>query len=298
MLQTSTEAKTFKTNGAKDPKGEFANELLDCIKKSAEPQRWLITPEMAQVMLRWNDRNRLLSKPKATHYAQIISEGRWVFNTIPIVFSSERLIDGQHRLRGCIEAGVPIEALVTFGAPDDAFTTIDTGKSRTAGDIFGIYGVSNCNNIAAATRWVYFYDQGSVMFTAGGPREMIDHPSLYAFYQQNKSIQKSMPIGHAFRKSRLAMPSLMMGVHYVCARKSRKQADEFFTKVADGIGFAGTSDPAYRLRKRLLDNAISQEKMNRRQVAALAIKAWNAFRSDRDTGALTYRAGEKFPRAI
>ena len=61
-------------------------------------ERWQITPEMAETMLEWNDRNRPIEAGKVKRFAQAMVEGRWPYTGQTISFSKQRLLDGQHRL--------------------------------------------------------------------------------------------------------------------------------------------------------------------------------------------------------
>lgn len=46
-----------------------------------------------------------------------------------------------HRLAACIQAGVPFQTVLIEGVKHETWTTIDTGKTRSAGDVFGIMGL-------------------------------------------------------------------------------------------------------------------------------------------------------------
>lgn len=260
-------------------------------------ERMTITPAIAKVMLEWNDRNRPVSSATVKKYAAAIAAGRWAYTGEPIIFSGERLIDGQHRLEAVIQSGQAIEALIVFGAPDDAFAFIDVGKTRTASDIFAINGVKNWTLMAAAIVWVAGYERGTIGAAAKGGA--MDHQQLYDEYMLHEGMQESAWVGHSFAQSRLASPSTMVAFHYLCARKSRRAADEFFQRVADGIGFTSKNDPAYKLHRRLMDSVTKEEKrLNRKSVAAITVKAWNAARLGRKAVSLTFTPDEKFPRII
>lgn len=279
----------------------FAKKLRWAIEGSKSlAEKWTITPEIAgEILSTWNDRNRPMSKGLVSQYAGSIAAGRWKFTGEPIIFSSVRLIDGQHRLAACVHAGVAIEALVVFGAPDDAFPFIDVGKTRAASDVFAINGVKNAKLMAAAIQWVIGYER-NILGTAstGHMLTRMDREELYQAYLGHEKLQDSAWVGSLFAPTRLASPSTIVAIHYLAARKSKKEADEFFRKVAEGLGFGGKKDPAYRLYQRLIDTATSQEKLGRKQLAALVIKAWNANRLGRDVGTLKYSPDETFPKVI
>jgi len=278
--------------------GGFTKRLRWKIKAGdTAPERLTITPAMAEAMLEWNDRNRPMTRPVVEKYARLMAAGRWRYTGEAIIFSSERLIDGQHRLAACVRSGHAFEALVVYNAPDEAFSFIDVGRARTASDVFAIHGVKNWPLMAAAIKWVVGYESNAMVAAAKSSQD-IDHATLYEAFLAHPGLQESAWVGHLFAQNRLSMPSLMVALHYLAARKNRKDADDFFRKVGDGLGFVGKKDPAHRLHKRLTDSAIAQEKLGRKQIAALTIKAWNAHRLGRDVGTLKYAADETFPKVI
>jgi hypothetical protein len=263
-----------------------------------DSERFRITPAMAEIMLQWNVRNRPLTDSLVKRYTRLMKGGRWSYTGEPLIFSTERLLDGQHRLAACVASGQAIEALVVFGAPDSAFAFIDVGKTRTAANIFAINGVSNHAIMAAAIQWIVGYEGGGMMSGAATGHVGMDHDALYAEYLKHDGLQDSAWVARAFGRAKIVSPSMMCAIHYICARKNRAMADEFFRKVGEGIGFDGKKDPAYKLHKHLVDAAVSQQRVGRKVAAALTIKAWNAYRLNRDVGVMRFGADETFPRAI
>ena len=267
------------------------------VKEGGYEERVKITPSLASVMLEYNTKNRGLSKHTIANYARQMRNGLWIYTRQPIIFSDhERLIDGQHRLEACIESGDSFEADIAFGAPDEAFSRIDIGKKRTAADIFHIHGVENCNNIASASRWVWIYENDYMRGQHGDPGKHITPEELYEFYLTHPRLDDSMHIAHAFKnRERLVPPSLAMAIHYLCARKSRKQADDFFEKVSTGVGLMSKSDPAWKLRSRLIAYAEQGGAGSRTRLAGEIIQAWNAMRANRKSVKWEF---DKFPRII
>lgn len=256
-----------------------------------------VTPEMAAEILEHNDRNRPLSAFSVKRYAADMKEGRWEYTRAPVIFSGERLIDGQHRLAAVVDSGATVRLDLAFGAPDRAFYFIDRGKTRTAGHIFSINGVPNSAMSAAATLAVYHYEAGTPLtgFTQGGSGQL-GHDRLYEEYVKRPDLPRSVPFGHIFKANvGLAAPSVMMALHYLCAKHNRGQADEFFRKLATGENIS-RADAVFNLRKRLLEQSVS-EKLTRVAIAAMTIKAWNAMRSGKKGETLRWTGNEAFPRA-
>lgn len=277
------------------PPGAGFNRHLAAAMRTTDTYTVEIGPSEAEAMLAFNDRNRPVTAAKVALYAAEMTAGKWRYTRVPIIFSAERLIDGQHRLCGVIKSGATIKADVSFGAPDEAFAFIDVGKPRTAADIFSINGVPNAATMAAAMAFVIGYDDGTIGTATNGSNRP-PAADLYASYCQHPDLQKSAFVNHAFAASRLAPPSMMCALHYICARKSRAAADEFFAKVADGVNVS-RGDPALALRNVLIRNAADDRKLSRRAVAGLTITAWNHTRRGREITRLQYDVEKPFPRA-
>src|SRR3990167_203746 len=127
--------------------------------KNSEMRLETITPALAQTYLENMAGNRPLSEGKTVEYGIIMERGQWRLNGETIKFDDHgRLFDGQHRLQACILAGKQFQTYIISGIKDpNAFVTVDVGKTRSHGDIFGIAGYPSVNNIAAATMIVYEY---------------------------------------------------------------------------------------------------------------------------------------------
>lgn len=270
--------------------------------KTTEVELLTITPDMAAEMLVYNTSNRPCSKNVVSKYARQMKAGEWRLTREMLLLSPDRLIQGQHRLNACIQAGAPFRAYVAFGEPDENFSFVDIGKPRGPADIFAIHGVLNYSAVASATRWLMAYEIGQVSNEKTGHTGNPTPDELYQFYLQHRRIHDSKAVLSAFHESKLAPPSLMLAMHYICSRKNRVQADEFFLQVGSGVGIAGKSSAAFKLRKRLIDNHGSASgKLSPLVIAAYTIKAWNALRANRPVGILKWRGdgapNEAFPRA-
>lgn len=260
-----------------------------------------ITPAVAQAMLDYNTKNRPLNERRAHRLANQMQKGEWRLTFSPIVFAkSGRLQDGQHRLRAVVISGVSIQAYVAFGDADENFAFLDTGRPRNGADIFAINGVTRAAMMSAASRWVLGYDSDNITSEAKGAGETTI-AQLYAFFIQHPKLMESVPVGEAFARSKLAPPSAMAAMHYICARKNRAVADEFFTNVATSSNLKRNS-PAWKLHQVMVKNASENHRtINAMTLCAYTIKAWNATRDGLENTHLKWRGerapDEAFPKA-
>ncbi len=281
-----------------ESKTEFRKQLGWLIKNPPEGSiQMTITPAMAEEMLVYNTDNRPLSAATVKKYKGEIERGRWMQTGVPIIFSTTaRLLDGQNRLNACVEAGKSFVNDVRFGITDEAFAFIDRGKTRTAADIFAIHGVPNYTQIASATRWVWQYDNNLMTGISSG-WGYLNPDELYEFYLLHQKMQAGIPICNAFTKSGLLPPSLALFLHYVCARKSCQQADEFYLDVALGVDRRRSASPEYKLHQLLVKNAANERKLHRIALSAVCINAWNAMRLGRKSFDTGFAVGVRFPKA-
>ena len=115
-----------------------------------------ITPELAKILLDFNlNNNRKISAYTVAKYAKKIQQGQWG-NSSPITFSDKNhLIDGQHRLKAVIKAGIPVPFPVMLGIPEETAENFDRGRRRTITDVSRVAGLDWVTDKHAATaRWM------------------------------------------------------------------------------------------------------------------------------------------------
>jgi hypothetical protein len=243
-----------------------------------------ITPELAERLLEANSLNRRLSGPVVERYARDMKAGRWKLNGQTIKISSHgRLLDGQHRLEAVKKARTPFKAIVVRGISEAHFGSLDVGRKRALGDILRDRGEVNTASLASGLRWLWMLRHEVVLAANSSPTnsEMLDllsrHPEI------RDSLKATAQVNH------LMGSGMACALHFVFWEKSPPEANEFFARLTDGLELTATS-PIYHLRERLLKIRSSYRlRMAEAERIALAIKAWNAFRSGKPMQQLSWR---------
>jgi hypothetical protein len=94
-----------------------------------------VTPELAAKYLEKNISNRPIRKQHVRDFAKMMKDGDFKCSHQGIAFDSKgQLLDGQHRLAGIIEAGIPVEMMITEGCDAGTFKYIDCGTNRHLND--------------------------------------------------------------------------------------------------------------------------------------------------------------------
>jgi hypothetical protein len=233
-----------------------------------------ITPDIARRRLANMILNRTTDWSRVRQYAAAMAARRWAHNgeTLQVGVSGKTL-NGQHRYLACAESGQDFQAWVIYNVPEETITTMDTGKSRSAGDVLAMHGVGSSYTVAGAVRWLMKIGRG------GAPMvniEGVTNEDVLAWCDEHPDIQDSVRI--AVGVNTLCPASVVAAVHWLFARTDRTAADQFVHDLRTGA-IADERDPVLVARNRLIKMKQAKEKKNSVDVPALMINAWNARRA-------------------
>jgi len=123
----------------------------------------LITPEVAEELLKQNGHNRKQTKSNIKVIEKALVNEEWqVSGQTIIIASNGQLMDGQHRLQAVVNTGIPMYHLVCRGVASSVFTVIDTGKVRTGSDTLSIDGSGNSVKVASVIKMFNAYKLSSL----------------------------------------------------------------------------------------------------------------------------------------
>ena len=193
-----------------------------------------MTPEMAKDLLARNKRNRPIRKARVERYANEMKNGRWQLNGETIIVSDQgNLMNGQHRLHAVVTSETTVFMLLAEGIDEAAFSTMDSGLTRTAGDVLGMRGVSNFNQVSAITRLMLNYRDGAAISFPRTNKEIEDAviriPEIEDFVSNNGPL---FTIGRS-----VAAACIFLAARFGPAEDSVKVQD-FITGVLTGANLA------------------------------------------------------------
>lgn len=258
-----------------------------------------ITPPMAQYLHdKYNITNRPNKPTKIGIYAAAMAAKEWRLTGDTLKFSDRGLMrDGQNRLLGCVESGVPFQTHIVFGVPDDFFSAMDLGKNRDGSDLLAIAGVSNSRIVAAGVRWAHLYETDTVKL-----RTTLQAPeTLHLYEQRYTSITQFVPVARAIYSTHRWPAGFILGTLYHLAKIDPRAADVFGQAMANSA-FGNKFLPLERMRQELSGiAAVSSGRVNDVVRAALMITAWNLIRSGKKGKVSDFKYipdKEPFPKAI
>lgn len=254
----------------------------------------VIKPEDALKLLERNTLNRPLSQPHVARIADQIKTGNWKFNgdTIKIADGGD-IVDGQHRLWAIIESKQPVETVVVYGVPRDAFATVDTlRKPRNGADILALNGVTEYRSATSLALTFLVRWQRKCWH---GPNARVENSDIEGAYSENPAMLNAAE--RATKAIRgLASPGLFAFLYYIIANRSIEIADRLIDTLADPSGVS-VNDPFFRLRSYLSTN--SKGRRDPVMVMALTIKAANLVAKGEKCKVLNWRNqgenAESFP---
>jgi len=259
-----------------------------------------IAPNQAKEYLEKNPRNRNLRKKTVEFLAAQMVADNWQLNGETIIFDARgNLLDGQHRLNACVEAGKPFTTFVVRGIDANAQSSIDTGIARTAGDVLTMNEISNGARLAAAARVIFAIegigDGDEVQRVSLSTK--VPHNVVLDFVRSNSDIliEGAHTIVKGQGKAILRPPATWCALYYLFASRNRTKAREFFDALTSGEELE-KDHPVYRLRSLLISN-LAQKNIKRKKLwyCGIAVKAWNAFLRGEQVRGLKFGDTEQWP---
>lgn len=264
------------TASKKQPQAGTVHWLNECVELSRQgifSEVALLTPGLAEVLLKRNAENRPLRPMKIAQFSRDMAAGKWSLNGEAIIIANDGgMTDGQHRCYGVIDANTPVPVLFTFGPERETRLTLDQGSMRSAGDFLGMEGVPNAVLQAAIARLIIAYHRsGGKDLNAAN---YITSSEVRERVAIDRGINEAATFGHTNGRysKRFVAGSAIGFVYYLLADIDQADAADFLEKVCRGEGLK-VRDPAHTLRERLLGGRTPRD----RKIAAM-LKAWNFHR--------------------
>jgi len=239
-----------------------------------------VSPEMAERWLDRNTHNRPIRQSRVDEYARDMAAGRWQMTGEAIKFdTSGALLDGQHRLWGVVEAGVPIRMMVVTGLAPESQSVMDTGARRSAGDALHLGGIPNSNLVAAAVKLLIAYDAGHLRrarnIINGQDVPVATHSEIKQWIDLNPGIVECVRDARRWPGRSKACAAAAL---HVLRSIDVDEADEFIGRIINLNFHEQGGDPAKTLYERLIVSRTNRERLSSVTEMHMIFRAWNAER--------------------
>lgn len=275
--------------------------------KSIKIHYLTITKEQAQFWLTKNTNNRNLRKGKLDSYVKQMNNGQWLESADPIRFvgNYERLIDGQHRLTAFIQSNLTsLNVLVVTNLQSDVFKVLDTGGTRSAGDILKIEGYASGGKMAAAIKAIINLEKNLVAFATNGAimsksgKESISNQDISNFVANNPDMPEIVRLAEVwYDKFKGLGPSEYAAFYYHFKKKDAQAAYNFFEQLSSGLNLTATS-PIYVCRKKFEQDKMSGVRLVGKMRQHIIIYCWNAVRQGKEIKNLVIKYDSDLPKIL
>ena len=226
--------------------------------------------------------------------------GNWKLTGEPIVFAKTgRLVNGQHRLHAVVESNVPLTTVVVRGVDEDTFKVMDSGLSRSMGDLFHSAGHKSANQMASTTKHAMQYMDG-VPLTDHNHMSRYNREDVLAYFEANKTMfefanSRGVPL------TRIGLPRTPAEVvAYVLYKNDYEGADYFISRLIDGAGLRPQS-PILALRNyivRLMSGSNRPTDITDYIVPTI-IRCYNEWATGKRRARVTaWKAGDELPKPV
>ncbi len=233
-----------------------------------------ITPERAEKLIATMEREPTLDRKAVAHYAGVMRAGGWVENGQPIILDeSGALMDGYHRLKACIEAGVPFTTLVARGARRDTLHTIDQHRRRGFTGVLESRGVPHAGDVQRSLNKLIRIENG----TFRKNEIPISWSRLDLVLDSNPELIEATRIAHDLPRDRIPAKARTPLIFMALKAGHGEKIRQFFQDMDDPN--VGADNPAKMLDLNLqsiIENT-SLRNVDPDIALALAIKAFNDY---------------------
>lgn len=263
-----------------------------------------VTPETAREWLKKNLDNRPITQSHVKLLASQMASGEWKQTGETIQFSqSDRLIDGQHRLEAIVQSGTTHHLLVVWGVPDESQPAIDTGKTRSAGDVLSMNNIAN-HTITAAMIKNFLRYKSDITSYGGDKRLYHTNQKVLSTYQQDSDRYKESALysQKLYKTSGGLLPASVIGGFMLLFMERSTggkfaPVQRFFDSLLLGKG-RDLESTSYVLYKKLLHAKANRQRISQRELYGMMVKTWNSEIEGRYIQHLNMKATEEMPKIL
>lgn len=264
-----------------------------------------ITHDLSKKLLQNNVFNRSHSKSNLRFIEGQMNGDRMKLNGETIKITKEgHIMDGQHRLMASVNTKKSFDAFIIFGLDKKAFTTLDTGKMRTAADIISVERHKDHELLAATAKMVLSIKTGTRGLVAGGLKgTKFDNQDVLDFVETTDRfidrVYEAKKIWKQIRNPRFVPAKIFAAMYFLFSELNIIETEKFMKAFAFGYGeYISENSPALILRNTFIKWKSDNKRIRRNSFDKCVViaKAWNAHRTNKEIKRLNFKNGEEMPK--
>jgi hypothetical protein len=240
-------------------------------------------------------RNRPYKRGMVEFLVGEILSGNWREDGSTITLDKDgRVIDGQHRLRACVESNTPIRVILVSNVDTEDILVKDTGHRRTTADTIHMIGMKNRSSIASALNRLWAWQRGNYGHISG--RNGIKNYQVLDYFDKHHGIERSCAVFFPPKiLGKLIRPSVGAAMDYIITHHDGEMADKFWKDIETGENLSN-GGPTYVLRRALVANMgqiQTHRKIGPQHLTSILFGAWNAFVEGKEMHRVVSYTGQK-----
>lgn len=251
-----------------------------------------ISPKMAADWLAtFNEKNRKLRESRAKQYAADMKAGKWELTHQGIAFDADgRLTSGQHRLQGCVAAGVSFKSLVVLNCWTAERACIDQVFGRNVKDVATLVYSDDVSGRLISVARAMAYGRN-----LRAPVPMTNQ-QVYDFIGQYRRPLGTVMAAVTRNVRGVTTATVLAPIARAATTTTKEKIQGFCGLLIDGLASKKSDRAAILLRNRLLENSGSLNGTEGRARAyGLTEAALAAYLGGEDVSRLTEATEELFP---
>lgn len=277
---------------------------------------YLITPEAALALIfRSKDlANRRIGGVSLFKMVEDHKASTWKYPAQPLIVDSNwNIIEGQHRLWAVVFSGKPAKFVVmmltnvrTTDQRLETLSVVDLGKPRSTAQQLEIAGVPRSHDIAATARLlcaINIVNEHKLEALPQTVAQRLSSPVIQKFSHENMDLLQK--VCTTAKIVRYTAASGLSAAYFLCYKANSEKATEFFeTFATNAHKDLRTDEPAYSKEQKILARNLKDKKGTISRtgltfgIAAICIKAYNAWRQQKPISLLRWFANEPFPMPV
>lgn len=254
-----------------------------------------VDPELAEQYLENNEGNRKVRADVVDTYSRDLKAGRWLVTGDPLrIDTTGRLIDGQHRLKAVVKAGIGAWFLVIRGVDPHVQSVLDTQAKRTAADALRFAGYNrNVRVISGVARSAIQYKDfmENRESQAALHSTIISNPEIEQWVYAHPEVHEAALMATQLHKS-AGNGLVSWGMAYLkLSAIDEREAREFFTDLIN-MSTRGPGDPRHTLLQYRPVGKTGRSALGEMLIAITV--AWNYYRASEDLFIIRTRVNGKY----
>lgn len=266
----------------------------------------------AEELFSANVHNRNPRTRKQNLYAIDMLRGKWLQAGEPVkIASTGFMLDGQNRIGALIQActegamvnkelklpanpDIKIPLLIVRGLEPSSQEVMDSGIPRRLYDALSLREEHNTMLLAAILRIIYAWKNDERRGLGKG--DIASGTTLLDMFGEDPDMYRDLARQASNMRNKVGLTPAVTGLClYLFEERDAKDAEDFFDKLVHGEMLT-KGDPIYELRERLRN--LPSGKRSTAYLTALAIKAWNLYRSGETVQQLGFKMGGSHPETF